>query len=402
MPFTFSLSLKNLRRKPMRAFLLAMLVALMTLTLYVGAYATLALRQGLTSYQARLGADIVVVPTSAASHGTVDQILLEGIAGNYYMNASRYDKIAAVEGVGQITRQFYLTSAKASCCSARVQIIGFDPEDDFVITPWIGDSRGGSIEDGCVLAGSDIAVPEDGLITFYGQSYRVVGQLDKTGTGLDRAVYVNMDTMRAMAQSAARLLETSPLQGVDIDTASSAVFIRVAEGYDIDSVADTINIKVSKVEATPARSMVSSIAAGLGRVTGIVGGLVAAVWALAAVVLMAAFALVANERKREFAVLRAMGASRALLKCVSACEAALIGLVGAAVGLALGIPAASTLEELMGGSMDLPFLAPGAAAGVGLAVGAAALSALSGIAAALMSAARITRGETALLIREGA
>ena len=95
----------------------------------------------------------------------MDQILLEGIAGNYYMNASRYDKIAAVEGVGQITRQFYLTSAKASCCSARVQIIGFDPEDDFVITPWIGDSRGGSIEDGCVLAGSDIAVPEDGLIT---------------------------------------------------------------------------------------------------------------------------------------------------------------------------------------------------------------------------------------------
>ena len=402
MRFAFSLSAKNILRKPARAFLLALLVALLSCALLVGAFTSFSLKQGLNSYSARLGADIVVVPVSAASHGTVDQVLLEGISGNYYMDKSRYDKIAATEGVGPITRQFFLTSAKASCCSTRVQIIGFDPETDFVITPWISQSYSGAIEDGCAVAGANINVPEDGILTFYGEGYRVVGQLEQTGTGLDSAVYVNINTMKAMARSAARLLETSPFQGVDIDSASSAVFIRVAEGYDISDVTDRINIKISKVEATPARSMVSGIAAGLGRVTGVIGGLIAAVWALTVVILMVAFALVSHERRREYAVLRATGASRALLSAITAAEALMISAAGGIIGLSIGALVISQLDGLIQGMLKLPYLRLDAVSVAAISLGALILSIAAGLIASFVSAMRLTRGETGLLLREGA
>ena len=72
-----------------------------------------------------------------------------------------------------------------------------------------------------------------------------------------------MATVRQMAKNADRLLETSPFQGVDIETTTSAVLIKVAEGYTIEEVADDINIHITKVEAKMAKSMVSDISEGL-------------------------------------------------------------------------------------------------------------------------------------------
>ena len=241
MSFASGISIKNIKRKPFRATLLFALVLLIAFSLFSGAFVIISLRNGLECYQSRLGADIVVTPSSARGHGSVDDILLSGITGNYYMSGKDFEKVASTEGIASITRQFFLTSAKASCCSARVQIIGFDPKTDFSIQPWISESYTNEIEDGDVVVGSEINGYDSGLITFYGQEYRIAARLEKTGTGLDNAIYTNMTTVRQMAKNAANLLETSPFQDVDIETATSAVLIKVAEGYSIEDVADDIN-----------------------------------------------------------------------------------------------------------------------------------------------------------------
>ena len=400
MRFAFQTALKNIKRKPVRAFLMMFLVMFLSLTVFAGAFSVISLQKGLSSYQSRLGADIVVIPNSAKGHGSVDDILLQGITGNYYMAGKEVEKIKNIQGIEAVSEQFFLTSAKASCCSTRVQIIGFDPATDFSVQPWISESYSSQISDGEVIAGASINVPENKMVTFYGQDYHVAAQLAETGTGLDSAVYVNMDTMRAMANNAARLLETSPFQGVDINSAVSAVLIKVADGYEISDVTDDINIHITKVEATSSRSMISQIAEGLGGISKMIGILVIAVWVLALIILIVVFILVSNERKKEFAVFRVMGASRKMLFRIMGAESLIISIIGALLGLIISGILVMALSGTLRSMLQLPFLTPGAGVISLLAVGAFLIAVCAGLLTALISTRRITKSETGLLLGE--
>ena len=145
-----------------------------------------------------LGADIVAVPYEARTKGAFESILLQGIPGMFYMKEADYNKIRGIEGIDTAAPQFYLASASSGCCSIPVQIIGFDPELDFTVQPWIKESYSGEIGTGDIIVGSGITVPKDRSLTFYNTKCNVVAKLDGTGTGLDTAVYANMDTIKEM------------------------------------------------------------------------------------------------------------------------------------------------------------------------------------------------------------
>ncbi len=400
MKFAFYYSVKNMKRKPLRSALLSALVLLIAFTVFSGAFVIISLQRGLEVYRARLGADIVVVPASATGHGSVDDILLQGITGNYYMSGDICEKVAATEGVEAVTKQFFLTSAKASCCSSRVQIIGFDPDTDFSIMPWIAESYSGTVQDGDVVVGAKIGVPESGRITFYGQEYTIAARLKETGTGLDSAVFANMNTVRKMAVNASSLLKTSPFQGVDIDTAASALLIKVADGYSIEQVTDDINIHITKVKATPAKSMISDISEGLTGTSALIGIIAAVIWAMAVIILVIVFALLSNERKKEFAVLRVMGASRKMLSRIMGTEAAVLGAIGAVIGIILSVLAVFPLSGSIRDMLKLPFFMPDLWVVLLLAAGAFLISVSASVLTALLSAKKITTNDTALLLRE--
>ena len=61
LPFT------NLVRKPARTATLILLTALLALSVFGGSMVVMSLRSGLKSLESRLGADIIVVPSSAQS-----------------------------------------------------------------------------------------------------------------------------------------------------------------------------------------------------------------------------------------------------------------------------------------------------------------------------------------------
>lgn len=400
MKFTFRLAIKNIRRRPFRSVGMALLVLFLSFSFFAGAVMIRGLQNGLESYQNRLGADIIVVPATAASQGTVDDILLQGITGNYYMSGSKYEEITQIEGIESVTKQFFLTSAKASCCSSRLQIIGFDPATDFSVQAWISENTDVTIRDGDIVVGSNVNVPADREITFYGQSYHVAAQLEETGTGLDSAVYANMTTVQQMAESASNLLSTDPFQGVNIQTCASAVLIKVKEGYSVQDVTDDINLHVSKVQASSATGMVSSISKGLGNVSKVIGGLVAVVLVLAVCVLIIVFAMVSNERRKEFAVLRIMGASKGMLFGLMGMETAIVSLAGALIGLALSCMVVVPVADALHSALELPLLLPGAGWMAGAGVLTVAVSVLAGLLVAEGAARRIVGKDTGLLLRE--
>ena len=400
MKFAFHHAVKNMKRKPLRYALLTALVMLIAFTVFSGAFVIISLQRGLEVYRARLGADMVVVPSSATGHGSVDDILLQGITGNYYMSGKVCEKVAATDGIEAVTKQFFLTSAKASCCSSRVQIIGFDPDTDFSIMPWIAESYSGTVQDGDVVVGAKIGVPESGRITFYGQEYTIAARLKETGTGLDSAVFANMNTVRKMAVNASSLLKTSPFQGIDIDTAASALLIKVADGYSVEQVTDDINIHITKVKATPAKSMISDLSEGLTGTSALIGIMAAVIWAMAVIILVIVFVLLSNERRKEFAVLRVMGASRKMLSRIMGTEAAVLGAIGAIIGIVLSVLAVFPLSGSIRDMLKLPFFMPDLWVVLVLAAGAFLIALSAALLTALLSAKKITKNETALLLRE--
>lgn len=401
MKFERQLARRNLSRKPVRTAALILLAAFLSFSVFAGSMIVLSLQNGLESYESRLGADIVVVPYEARSHGTLESILLQGIPGYFYMDETYLDQVRAISGVESASPQFYLASASAGCCSVAVQIIGFDPDTDFSIQPWIRESYSRDLGDGDVIVGSGITVPKNRILRFYNQDCRVVASLDQTGTGLDTAVYANMNTIQAlMAGSQAEGFDY--FGGADPQRTISSIMVKVKDGCSIESVANDINIHVRHVEATQAKTMVSSIAGGLTNVSHIIGGLTAMIWALAIVILILAFVMISHERTREFAILRVMGASQRMLSGLLRWEAAFISLVGAVLGVAVGALVVFPFSSLIRGKLDLPYLMPGSGVVLGLLVGSVVLAVAAGSLTSAISAYRISRIDTGLILREGA
>ena len=401
MNFTTQLAVKNIRRKPFRSLTLMLLAAFLAFSVFAGSLIVRSLQNGLDSYEARLGADVVVVPAEAGLKGGLESILLQGVPGYFYMNESAMEKIRGMDGVEAVSPQFFLATAKASCCSFPIQLIGFDPETDFTIQPWVRQSYGGEVGYGDILIGSHVTMPSDGMLTFYNQEMRVVGQLDETGTALDNAVYGSMETMRDIVRNA-ETLGYRYLGKISADQAVSAVMVQVSEDYPIEDVCNNINIHVRKVDATQSKSMVSGIAGGLKNVSRVIGVLTAMIWLLAIGIMAVAFMLIVGERKKEFAILRVTGASRKMLAGMLLTESALMSAIGAACGVALAALVALPFTGLIRDRLGLPYLLPGTGTIAGLALGALGMAVAAGALSSAFAGHKLNRIDAGLILREGA
>jgi len=178
----------NIARKPARSAALAALVALAAFFLFSGATLNANLAGSLSDLSGRLGADTLIVPKGYEN--TTQSILLRGEPGAFYMSASLLPLIAAnIHGIARITPQFFLSSFDADCCDAKVQVIGFDPATDFIITPWaVQKDALSSLTNGDIVIGALINAEPGQTLLFYSRRYLVKAKLHPTGLGLDTSI----------------------------------------------------------------------------------------------------------------------------------------------------------------------------------------------------------------------
>ena len=397
---TLGLSLKNLLRKPGRTVALGLLTAFLAAAVFGGSVVVLSLRQGLGSLEARLGADIILVPSSAQSKVSFQNMFLQGTAGAFYMDASALDKALEIEGVEKAAPQTFLASLKADCCSIKIQLIGIDPALDFTVQPWIARSLRRDLGEMDVAVGCKVEAEVGEIIRIYDQRCKVVAQLEPTGTGLDTAVYCNMDTMRALLAAAEEKGVTHKITSDDTDSIS-AVYIKVKDGCDIDAVNSKLTGHIRKVTAVRTRSMLTGVSDSLAGISRTVTGLIAAVWVLAFIILLLAFVLIIRERTREFAVLRLLGTSRRMLGRMVLTESALCSLLGGAAGVGIAALAVFPFAALIESRLQLPYLTPGGGTVLLLALGTLALAVAIGALASAGAAWRLSRVDPGMALREG-
>lgn len=393
-----SLPLRNLIKRKSRSVALLILSAFLAVSAFGGSVLVSSLQNGLKSLEDRLGADIIVVPYEATAHGEYESVILKGNPGHFYMNKSYVEKLGKEEAVGQISYQLFLASAKAGCCSSRVQLIGYDPATDFSVKPWIEKSYSESLGLYDVVIGSNISVNSSRTFKIFGQKLNIVAQLEKTGTELDAAVFASGDTVGKLIK-AAQERNFSALKNVKADSVVSSVLIKVRDGCDIDETVDKINISDHKIRAIRTKSMISSVSESLGGVSGVIGAMICVVWALAIVIMAIAFSMIINERKKEFAVLRTLGASRAKLSGIVFKESFIISLAGGVCGVIITLALVVLFSDLIESSLGLPFLIPSAPMVAVYAVLSVAFTVLAGAVTAAISAKRVSKIDTGRLLR---
>ncbi|HWQ74915.1 MAG TPA: ABC transporter permease [Syntrophomonas sp.] len=392
------LSINNLKRRPFRSACLIFIAALLAFTLAASSILAISLKNGMKSMEQRLGADLMVVPKDYEAG--IEGIILKGEPSYFYFSSSTADKIAHIEGVSQVTSQFFLTSLSASCCSDQVQLIGFDPETDFVIQPWIAKSYGEKIDDGQLIAGSDIVLESNHTLKFFNHSYPVAAQLGKTATGLDSSVFANMNTMKELltVAGAAGVHFISDAQPED---SISSVLVRTDKNFEAKKIAQDIRTQLENVDVIVSKDMITGISDQMGALINYIYDLCALLLVFAIFVLAVVFSVSINERKKEFAVLRILGATRKKLAGMVLTEAFLISVTGAIIGTVVALAVVLPFSTYIGDKLQLPFLTPQSGVLFTVLLLDLVLAIAVGPLTSIYAAAKISRAETYLIMREG-
>lgn len=393
-----SLALSNIKRRGGRTAALIIITMLLAVSALGGSLMVSGLKSGLDSLEKKLGADIMVVPYEATTKSSFSNLILSGNPGSFYMSKSVLESLEEIDGIESISAQYYLATVGTSCCDARVQIIGYDPETDFTIKPWIKDNYKGDVGYLDIVVGNDLNLFPGDDIKFYGTVCHVVAKLDKTGTYLDQAVYATYDTINTLI-TAARDGKFIDFGDVSPDYYVSCVMINVSEDANVEEVVNDINIHVRKAEAVQTQSMIADVASGLNNISDIVSFLMITIWVLALIILIMTYTMIGNERKKEFAILRAMGASVKELSNIIFKETLTVSLIGSVCGSVLASLFMLLFSNTIQQSLGVPFLLPEAVPFIILFFVSTLASVLVCVLSSIICVRKVSRVDTAFILR---
>ncbi len=360
---------------------------------------TLSLKNGTDSMSKRLGADAMVVP--AGYDREVQGALLRGEPSTVYMNNDVPGRVIAVDGVGEASPQLFVATFSADCCSLPIQLIGFEPETDFVIQPWLSKQITRELKDDEIVVGSSVNADAGDILTFFNRDYRVAARLDKTGMGFDTSAFMNMN---AADWAVMDYIKMGGKSFPKAERSVSSVMIKVMPGFSTGSVAEGIRKALAKdgVDVVLTKSMINSVSNGLNLLTRLTVALSVLFWLLGTGVLGVIFSVVLNERKKEFGILRALGADRIKLAGIILCESSIISICGAIAGILLAGLLLLPFGAYFAIRLNSPFLQLPAGSVLTLAAVSLLFSAAVGPVSSAYSAVKIGTTEIYDIMREDA
>jgi putative ABC transport system permease protein len=346
----------------------------------------------------RMGADILVVPNGAQTD--IETALLMGKPSHIWMTQNYLNTIGAIDGVAKVSPQIYLQSLyQAACCSvSETFLVVYDPTSDFTVTPWLQKNLGRDLLTGEVIGGAFIFSPtQDSMIKLYGSDLKLAGNLEPTGTGLDQTVFFTKDTANEIAKASL----SSAMSPLIIPTGKiSSILVKLEPGVDIHTVISPINLNIPEVVPIASPQLFGTFRQ---QMLGLMGGVLAIMglaWLISAILICLLFVLSVNERQRQIAVLRAIGATRWFVLQSLLAEGWIIAACSATAGSIIGVIGVYAFHNYFSETLKMPFLFPSITSILEFFVLGLVLSLLVVTVATIFPAVRISRMEPALGMRE--
>lgn len=321
-----------MKTHPVRTIILIILTFAQAVCVFGGMVMVQEMRQELAMAEARLGADILVYPTAAVSKISTKKLLMQGTPVEVYRKRSKLEKMNYCEGIKQVSHQIYISDTLSD--GSRIWIIGVEPENDFVVSPWLMRGESLRIPTGSVAVGSKVVLSGNSTVTLYGKEWPVRAHLTETGSILDYAVFASMDTLEELIRAS---------EEAGIDTYSSVVpaedysvaLVRVLDRSRVESVTDWINIYVRKVTAVRSEETLTQAATEIKGTTRAMAIFAGIAWFVLLLALIITQSMIMKERMKEIFVWHSVGASRSIVNRVMLSEAGLTYMIGALSGALL-------------------------------------------------------------------
>ena len=385
--------LMTIRAHPIRSLIIAVLALAQAACVFGGLILVGAMRAELTLAERRLGADLVVYPTTCLNQVEKKRLLMLGTPVGCHQPRSALARMSSNEDIAAVSYQLYVSETLAD--GTTRWIVGFEPETDFALSPWIAEGEGTSLPRGSVLVGSAVPGADGQSLSVFGRERPIGAHLLATGSELDDAVFVSMDTltdMMADARAAGEDIDAS----LDPSTDYSAALVRASDSDAIESVTNWINLYVRKVSAVRSSEALVGAASGIRAHRGVAIGVLGATWLVLLGALIIVQVSLMNERMQELAVWRSIGASRSIMSRVMLSESALLHAAGALVGVCL---AALTMPFVGDGSLVQALAAPATSLPLaGLSLVAVTCVGVAGTRLALARVSRAATGNKSVLV----
>jgi putative ABC transport system permease protein len=334
MPDQFTLSsmaFRNLRRRPLRTGILVAALSLMVAALVFALSFVTRVNSSIKLTSDRLGADLLIVPTGA--RGGAEDILVENRATSFYMNKSFVDRIKKIEGIDKVSAQTYLVTLTGLCCSVpSSMVVAFNQETDFIVSPWMKDKLGRKLRKGEAIVGSESAFNINlGLVEMeaklFGSVFSMVGVLDKTGSGLDTAVFISDENIAELIRNSEADIKPDQI---------SVIFAKLKKGADPYTVMSEIENNIIELDVVMRKDIGKSLITTLGDISKIFYLTMVLSTILSLFLVWAIFTAIANERTREVGIMRALGAKEKHVVTLFLFEVLVLGAIGSIVGIVAG------------------------------------------------------------------
>src|SRR5262244_3475837 len=414
------LAAQNVGRRRLRATFLGVAVMLGVGIGFASFVAGWALRDGMARSFSRMGADLLVVPRATLVNITASLLTVQPT--DETLPADLAQRIAAIAGIAQVAPQRIVPALVEGHV---VNLIAFDPAQDFSVQSWVEARQAGPVEG--LIAGGALPARLGETLSVCGMPMRVSARLGKTGVGpFDESYFLSFAALADIvsfcrtsdaraAAAPAKPGDVPAIEGMrhgDANVCSgdlqldrvSAFLLQLSPGAKMEEVkfglAQLADVKIVEGNGvlTSSRQALSTLLIGMAAFT--------AFQLIALLILVSLlFSAIVQERYREVGLLRAMGAQPNQVMTIILAEAAVITALGGLAGLGFGAAMLLMFARSLGfyfALLGVPFAWPPAAV---LQIGAAlaiVFSAVLGLIGAFLPAWRVRRmAPYALIQAEG-
>src|ERR1700732_3940469 len=183
------LAAQNVGRRRLRAIFLGVAVMLGVGIGFASFVAGWALRDGMARSFSRMGADLLVVPRATLVNLTASLLTVQPT--DETLPADLAQRIAGIAGVDQVAPQRIVPALVEG---HNVNLIAFDPAQDFSVQSWVEAREVGPLEG--LIAGAALSARLGETLSVCGMPMRVSARLGKTGVGpFDDSYFLSFATL---------------------------------------------------------------------------------------------------------------------------------------------------------------------------------------------------------------
>ncbi len=161
----------------------------------------------------------------------------------------------------------------------------------------------------------------------FGNIFKMVGVLDRTGTGLDNAIFIDESNIDDILKKGKVDLKPGQI---------SVIFAKVKKGYDPYKVAGDIEDSIIEVDTMARRDIGKNLITALSDINRIFFVTVMLASVLSIFLVWAVFSAIANERAKEVGIMRAVGAKESHVMKIFFLEVIVVGSIGSIFGIISG------------------------------------------------------------------